>query len=404
MTLTHAQKTGLEAAILAYLVAEGTWFARTVAAFKEESLLPGGGGDADDNLAVSGAVLEKAWAFVRRNMDCADKYTGVFDAVASGDLAEVQLYACVGVDVKSLRHDDDDGLGLAEPPKISPLYWAARHNHVYLVQYFVQSGHDKEVGSSHGSSPLFIAAQFGHDAVVRYLLEQGADKDNTDDSGWTPLLMAAESNHFVIVQYLVNRGADKDRTNNTGYTPLSMAARRGHFEVMRYLVEQGADMNKADTEGKTALMDASRNGYASVVEYLLDHGCDRDRADNEGWTALHHASQNGRLAVVRVLFRYGVKLDARTNDGETPADLATLYGHDHIADAIRAEEIRRRDYGFKRDPSTIEGTEEHEAAKRPLDEELQKAEAVVESNDDDDDDDDDDDEEENEAGAHRLFR
>ena len=37
MPLTHAQKAGLEAAILAYLAAEGERFARTVAAFKEEA-------------------------------------------------------------------------------------------------------------------------------------------------------------------------------------------------------------------------------------------------------------------------------------------------------------------------------------------------------------------------------
>jgi len=81
--------------------------------------------------------------------------------------------------------------------------------------------------------------------------------------------------------------------------------------------------------------------------------------------------------------------------GRTPTDIATARGHHHIADAIRAEEIRRRDHGFKRDRSTIEGTEEHEAAKRPRVEEepAAAAEAVDESDDDDDDDDDNDDEE-----------
>ena len=60
MVLTHAQRTGLEAAILAYLTAEGGRFARTVAAFKEEAQ-QGGSGSAEDALVVDGAVLEKAW-------------------------------------------------------------------------------------------------------------------------------------------------------------------------------------------------------------------------------------------------------------------------------------------------------------------------------------------------------
>jgi len=75
-----------------------------------------------------------------------------------------------------------------------------------------------------------------------------------------------------------------------------------------------------------------------------------------------------------------------------------LNGHHHIADAIRAEEIRRRDHGFKRDRSTIEGTEEHEAAKRPRVEEEAAAKQEEESEGDDDDDDDED-EDDDEEGA-----
>jgi hypothetical protein len=55
-----------------------------------------------------------------------------------------------------------------------------------------------------------------------------------------------------------------------------------------------------------------------------------------------------------------------------------------------SEEIRRRDHGFKRDRSTIELTEEHEASRRPLVEEQeakQEEEVEVDESDDDDDDD-----------------
>jgi ankyrin repeat protein len=131
-----------------------------------------------------------------------------------------------------------------------------------------------------------------------------------------------------------------------------------------------------------------------VVEYLLDEGADVDHADDDGFTALHFAAQVGRLDVAEVLFRSGAKLDARTNDGRTPADIATANGHHAFADAIRAEEIRRRDHGFKRDRSTIEGTEEHEAAKRPRVEEEQQQQQEEEVDESDDDDDDDDEEEE----------
>jgi len=103
------------------------------------------------------------------------------------------------------------------------------------------------------------------------------------------------------------------------------------------------------------------------------------------------------MEVVQLLLRWGVKLDVRDRIGHTPADLATLMGHDDIADAIRAEELRRRDHGFKRDRSTIEGTEEHAASKRPRAEREAEEAALAaadESDDDDEDDDDDDDDDE----------
>ena len=68
---------------------------------------------------------------------------------------------------------------------------------------------------------------------------------------------------------------------------------------------------------------------------------------------------------------------------KSPADVATQYRRPTIADAIRAEEIRRRDHGFKRDRSAIPGTEKYEAAKRPR-VERQQEEAADESDDDDD--------------------
>ena len=183
MALTDAQKTGLEAAILAYLAAEGGRFARTVAAFKEEAQGPGN--EDPGNLVVNGAVLEKAWMMVNHTLKSKGKprTKAFFDAIKSGDLAEVQLYVCVGVDVQAQQYGVEEGL---------PLYWAAFYNRLEMVELFVRSGHDKEAGGRDGTSPLYIAAQEGHVAVVQYLVEQGADKDKTADEGMTPLYMAAQ--------------------------------------------------------------------------------------------------------------------------------------------------------------------------------------------------------------------
>jgi ankyrin repeat protein len=163
------------------------------------------------------------------------------------------------------------------------------------------------------------------------------------------------------------------------------------------LIEHGAIVDaKCDGEW-TPFTAACWRGHVAVAEYLLEQGCDRDHVSSFGNTALHYAAEEGHLEVAQLLLRWGVKLDVRNKYGETPADVATRHGHHAIADAIRAEELRRRDHGFKRDRSTIEGTEEHEAAKRPRAErEAEEAAAALaaaaadESDDDDDDDDDDD--------------
>jgi len=158
--------------------------------------------------------------------------------------------------------------------------------------------------------------------------------------------------------------------------------------------------------GETPADLAVREGHTAVAEYLLDQGCNCDvnQQDFYGNTPLHNAARHNNLDFAQLLFRWGAKLDVRNHNGHTPADIATRMGHHDIANAIRAEEIRRRDHGFKRDRSTIEGTEEHAAAKRSRAEREAEeaaaaaAAAAVDESDDDDDDDDDEDDDDAEDG------
>jgi len=217
------------------------------------------------------------------------------------------------------------------------------------------------------------------------------ERDFDDMDG---LFCAIQDDDLAEVHLYVWIGIDVETQrylNDFQVPPLVWAAFDNKLDIVKYFVELGHGKDTVDHEGVTPLMSACGQGYADIAEYLLDQGCDRDHASNNGYTALHLAAHNNHLHIAQVLFSYGAKLDTRTNDGETPADIATRLGHHAFADAVRAEEIRRRDHGFKRDRSTIEGTEEHEAAKRPRVEAVEE-EAVDESDDDDDNDDDDEDE------------
>jgi hypothetical protein len=207
------------------------------------------------------------------------------------------------------------------------------------------------------------------------------------------------------------RGFSEERPTVTkGDTPLRSAVRYGNLVMVQLLVTHGAKKDAADADGDTPLMMAAVNGYVDVAEYLLEQGCDVNKTNEDGFTALHCAAISCQVKVAKLLMRWGADLNARDKEGQQPLDRANndrnwKYYVDNdgdddddegkstdnpVAVAIRAEiELRGSNpAGFKRDRSTIEGTEEHEAAKRPRVEE----EEVPDESDDDDDDDDDDEE------------
>jgi len=169
---------------------------------------------------------------------------------------------------------------------------------------------------------------------------------------------------------------------------LNHAIKTGNLSRVKALVTAGADVKARHGDmGRIIwgpLHYSAKYGQVATMEYLLEQGCDKEEIDSDGYSPLHLAAIRGRLQAVVLLMRWGAKIEAKTNLGELPLDLASANGHHAVANAIRAEVIRRRDRGSKRDRSTIEDTEEHEASKRP-----RVAVVEVESGDDDAVDDDD---------------
>jgi hypothetical protein len=153
MVLTNAQKMGLEAAIWSYLVAEGDRFANVLAAFAAGVQELGlDGFDEKSYPKVSGAILERAWRMVHRDVTTSNE--AFFEAIEAGNLAEVKLLS-IGVDVKSLRYEVDEEMGTFED---TPLGYAARHDRLDIVRHFVKEGHNIEVGGGNRRiSPLSVS-------------------------------------------------------------------------------------------------------------------------------------------------------------------------------------------------------------------------------------------------------
>jgi hypothetical protein len=339
-----APTMNLDAAVLQYLTGEDGRYARTVAAMKEEMLAQGGGNDGNDVLVGSETALEKAWN--NRARGCApdvDLDTAILEYLE----AKGGRYAQTVEALESDRTDWNGGRDLLKNvwtlARSDPTH-NTRDNEAFF-DAIIKSGDLAEVQ---------LCVCVGND--IKRLMGP--------DNG-PPLYWAARTNRLDIVQYFIKSGHNKDWGTPDDTSPLMVASYHGHIEVVRCLVEHGADKEGDTFSGWTALITACVRGQLEVAEYLLEQGCDIEHASNDGMTPLLHAADRNQEAIAQLLYRYGAKLDVRDKRGNTAVDFATRRGCHDFADAFRAEETRRRDHGLKRDPSTIKGTEEHEASKRP---------------------------------------
>ena len=88
-----------------------------------------------------------------------------------------------------------------------------------------------------GWTPLIYAARYDHLPVVEYLVERGADieaKNKVCD-----VIISYETihtSHMKIYIYIMCE------MYQDGFTPLIWTARNGHLPMVEYLVERGADM------------------------------------------------------------------------------------------------------------------------------------------------------------------
>jgi hypothetical protein len=217
MALTQPQQTALEAAILAYLSAQGGRFARTAAAMAEEAQFTGG---KEVQTESGGEVLEKAWAPFVQNR--------VFDtaiAITGGNLAEIQLHVWMGIDVEAQRY-------VAGGSAFTPLRFSALMGRLVMVKYFIALSFDMDAADdNNGLTALSVACLRGHVDVMEYLLDQGCDRDHADNNGYTAIHWAAIEGHFEAAQLLFRYGATLDARTNAGYTPADFATDNGHHHI-----------------------------------------------------------------------------------------------------------------------------------------------------------------------------
>ena len=115
-----------------------------------------------------------------------DKDKAFWEAAKSGNLEAVQRLLSEGVDVDIYSSTIGAYFGC------TALFWAAKHNHIKVVQFLLEKDAYIDAGAGMGGAPLHIAAYEGHSEIVELLISEGANAEAKTGDGTTVIDFANE--------------------------------------------------------------------------------------------------------------------------------------------------------------------------------------------------------------------
>jgi uncharacterized protein len=267
----------------------------------------------------------------------------------------------------------DRGRREPTPGGLTPLHYAARHNHVEVAKLLLKAGAKIEARDPNDITPLLMAIGSAQAAVAQFLIEQGADVNAQDWYGRTPLWEAVNVRNLYVhngtfknyidrgpllplIQTLIKTGANVNaRTKETppfrhfllettgslewvdftGQTPFLAAALAGDVTVMKLLLENGADPKIDTFHGTSPLMAAAGVNWVvaqtwtegpeqllEAVKLCYSLGMDVNQKNSMGVTALHGAANRGSDDIIRFLVEKGADLTAQDSEHRSALDWA----------------------------------------------------------------------------------
>ncbi len=259
------------------------------------------------------------------------------------------------------------------PGGMTPLLYAARHDHREVAARLIDAGADVNGREANGIWPLLMAISNDNVATARLLLERGSAVNGQDWYGRGPLWEAVNVRNLYVhnatfrngverapllglIEALLAAGADVDaRTKETppfrhhlleitgslewvdftGQTPFLTAALAGDVTVMKMLLAKGANPRIDTFEGTSPLMAAAGVNWVlaqtftegpdqllEAVKLCHELGMDVNQANSMGITALHGAANRGSDAIIRFLVSKGADLTARDKQNRSALDWA----------------------------------------------------------------------------------
>lgn len=267
----------------------------------------------------------------------------------------------------------DRGRREPAPGGMTPLHYAARHNHVDVARILLDAGAQLDAKEANGIWPLLMAISNDNAPMAHFLLEQGALINDQDWYGRSPLWEAVNVRNLYlhngtfehnvdrdgeleVIKELIAKGADVNaRTKETppfrhhllsitgslewvdftGQTPFLTAALAGDITVMKLLLENKADPHIYTFEGTSPLMAAagvnwvvsqtyteSPENLLEAVKMCLDLGMDVNQANSMGITAVMGAANRGSDDIIKFLVDNGADLTALDKENRSPLDWA----------------------------------------------------------------------------------
>jgi len=207
--------------------------------------------------------------------------TDLWDAIASGDLKQVQ----------DLVAEDSTLAGARNPKGVSAVMTAMYHRRPDIAGALAAAGAPLDL--------MELIALGLIDAVAGALEEDGALNVKSPD-GFYPTHYAAFFGRAEIMKLLLEHGADAQvvADNPMKVQPLHSAVAVRCMECVRLLLAAGVSVNARQEGGWTALQAAAKHGDIEMIDVLLQHGADPNQQADSGLSAIDLAGAEGHLEAV----------------------------------------------------------------------------------------------------------
>ena len=179
---------------------------------------------------------------------------------------------------------------------VTPLFIAAAHNHIYVLDLLIRKGaniHAKD--SAFQETALHEAAHQGHVEIARVLLNNGINIDEQDIGGNTPLSLAAGNGKLEIAKLLIGKGASIELDN-----PLFKAVYASQIEIVEFLLNNGANI-----DGKDFPVHAACGiDHNKILQLLLHYQPNLSKKNSRNYTSQEIALENKRVNSLKMLSYY----------------------------------------------------------------------------------------------------